>query len=145
MAEHDDASTQRLTDAELWRGVEFTVLNVLLPTIDDEWARAAAIQLVGVARYATRRPDDETAPQVAEVAEVLTRIARNPLVTQPVDGSPHAVMTAAGSALAAAVNDDGPDGDEVRAVLRPVLLRHLDTEFDITGPLVNAFRGKLDD
>jgi hypothetical protein len=145
VAEHDGASTQRLTDAELWRGVEFTVRNVLLPAIDDEWARAAAIQLVGVARYATRRPADDTAAQVAEVAEALAQLAHNPLVTQPADHSPHALMSAAGRALAAAVNDDGPHGDEVRTVLRPVLLRQLDAEFDITGPLVNAFRGNLDD
>lgn len=137
--------SQRISDADLWRGVEFTVRNVLLPAIDDEWARAAAIQLVGVARYASRRPDDRTAEHAAEVAAVLLSLVQNPLVVQPIDASPQAVLAAAGATLAAAVADDGAAGDEVRAVLRPVLLRHLDEEFAITGPLVHAFRGKLDD
>lgn len=145
VADQSSAHSQRLSDADLWRGVEFTVRNVLLPAIDDDWARAAAIQLVGVARYAVRRPVDDTDAQTAEVAAVLAQLANNPLVSQPADGSAHAVMAAAGAALAAAVNDDGADGDEVRAVLRPVLLRQLDAEFEVTGPLVNAFRGKLDD
>lgn len=137
--------SQRLSDADLWRGVEFTVRNVLLPAIDDEWARAAAIQLVGVARYAGRRPGDRTVEQAAEIAEALTSLSGNPLVKQPADASPRAVLEAAGATLAAAVADDGADGDAVRTVLRPVVLRHLDDEFEITGPLVNAFRGKLDD
>lgn len=137
--------TQRLSDADLWRGVEFTVRNVLLPAIDDEWARAAAIQLVGVARYASRRPADHATEQAAEVAAVLASLLHNPLVVQPADATPRSILEAAGATLAAAVGNDGAAGDEVRTVLRPLLLRHLDEEFAITAPLVNAFRGKLDD
>ncbi len=59
--------------------------------------------------------------------------------------TPPTVLGAAAAALAAAVADDGPAGDEVRAVLRPVLVRHLDDELAVTGPLVDAFRGKLDE
>ena len=47
--------------------------------------------------------------------------------------------------VVAAVDDDGADGDEVRAVLRPIAVRHLDEELAVTGPLVAAFRGQLDE
>lgn len=144
MAEQPTASA-RLTDAELWRGVEATVRDVLLPAITDDWARAAAIQLVGVARYAMRRPADTSEAQVAEVAAVLATLASNPLVRQPASADAADVMSAASDALVAAIADDGAAGDEVRAVLRPVLMAQLDAELAVTAPLVNAFRGKLDE
>lgn len=147
MAEDTTPSTAggRLTDRELWRGVEVTVRDVLLPALTDDWARAAAVQLVGVARYAQRRPDDPTGAQVAELAAALDALAANPLVPARDSDATDSVLGAAAAALAAAVGDDGPTGDEVRAVLRPVLVRHLEDELAVTAPLVNAFRGKLDE
>jgi hypothetical protein len=53
-------------------------------------------------------------------------------------------MTAAGAALAGAVGRDDAAATEVRAMLRSVLLRHLDEELAVTSPLVAAFRGRLD-
>ena len=144
-----DETTDRLSDAELWRGVETTVRNVLLPAITDEWARAAAVQLVGVARYAERRPADPIGERLAELRTVLARLDANPLVAanrpDAGDESAHGVLAAVGRVLAAAVDDDGPAGDEVRAVLRPVVVRHLDEELLVTAPLVHAFRGQLDE
>lgn len=140
-----DPAPSRLDDAELWRGVEATVRDVLLPAITDEWARAAAIQLVGVARYAQRRPSDPTATRVAEIAAALDQLASNPLVPQRSGDDEVAVLDAAGRALAAAVGDDGAAGDAVRSTLRPVVVRQLDDELVVTGPLVAAFRGKLDE
>ena len=35
--------------------------------------------------------------------------------------------------------------DEIRAVLRPVLVRQLDDELAVTAPLVSAFRGVIDE
>ncbi|MCB0982939.1 MAG: hypothetical protein KDB17_20145, partial [Ilumatobacter sp.] len=68
------------TDAELWRGVEATVRNVLLPALSDDWARAAAVQLVGLARYAQRRPADPTGDRAAELAAALDSLGHNALV-----------------------------------------------------------------
>ena len=137
------------TDAELWRGVEATVRDVLLPALTDEWARAAAVQLVGLARYAQRRPADPTGARAAEVAGVLDLLAHNKLVAAHWKGDDSVAVTdvlaAAGAVLAAAVGDDGADGDEVRRVLRPVLVRQLDDELAVTAPLVAAFRGQLDE
>jgi hypothetical protein len=144
MADH---ITDRLTDDELWRGVEATVRDVLLPALTDDWARAAAVQLVGVVRYARRRPADPLAARVEELGALLAAIADNPLVRRhPINGGgDREVLDVVGRVLAAAVLDDGPSGDEVRAVLRPVVVRQLDDELAVTGPLVAAFRGQLDE
>jgi hypothetical protein len=134
------------TDEQLWRSVEHTVRHVLLPLIDDEWARAAAIQLVGLARYAATRPDGRVAANAAELVGVLATLAANPIVAAEsrISDAPDDVLTTVGSLLAAAVNDDGPAGDEIRAVLRPVVARQLDDELAVTAPLVPYFRGHVD-
>ena len=140
-------ATDRIGDDDLWRGVEATVRDVLLPALTDDWARAAAVQLVGVARYARRRPADPLAARVEELRDVLARLVANPLVAaQPLAAGDAAdVLGVVGRVLAAAVLDDGAHGAQVREVLRPVVVRQLDEELAITGPLVAAFRGQLDD
>ncbi len=140
---------QALTDAEIHRSVFETVVNVLLPALPDdaEWARATAVQLAGLVRYAADRGPDRTEERVAELAAILDALSNNAIVAEVWDRghSQHAVMTAAGSALAVAVGRDDSAASEVRTVLRPVLVRQLDDELAETAPLVNAFRGKLED
>lgn len=135
------------SDAELWHGVEHTVHRVLLPHIDDEWARAAAVQLIGVARYAASRTPGRDERDTAELVHVLDALARNPLVAEHSRSSdaPHDVFAAVGAILAAAVADDGAAGDEVRSVLRPVVTRQLDDELAETGSMIPYFRGQIDD
>ena len=53
-------------------------------------------------------------------------------------------MEAAGAALAGAVARDDQSARDVHDVLRVVLVRQLDDELAETGPLVDAFRGRLD-
>lgn len=138
---------QRLTDDEILRSVETTVLDVLLPALDDdaEWARAAAVQLVGLVRHARSRGADRSSARLVEVAATLAGMGDNAIVAEVWDGdrSPASVMEAAGRALAAAVGRDDVAARQVRAVLRPKLVRQLDDELAETGPLVDAFRGKL--
>lgn len=137
-----------LEDAELWRSVEHTLRQVLLPALDPEqpWARAVGVQLVGLARYAAARPVDRTAERVEELATVLDSLAGNELVGTAWSGdrSERVVMAAVGRALAAAIDRDDHAAAQVRAVLRPVVLRQLDDELAVTAPLVDAFRGQLD-
>ena len=78
-----DVEPQGLTDREILRSVEDTVLRVLLPSLRDDagWARAVAIQLAGLARYAAQRPADATAERVDEIAAVLGGLTRNEIVS----------------------------------------------------------------
>lgn len=144
----DDLVRESLTDTEIHRAVHATVVELLLPAIRDdaEWARAAAVQLAGLARYAERRGVDRTEARVAEVADILSALAGNELVDAHWDGdrSQRSVMGAAGAVLAAAVARRDPAAVEVRQALRPVVVRQLDDELAETAPLVDAFRGKLD-
>ena len=136
------------SDAAMWRAVEATLRDVLLPSIADDWARVAAVQLVGMARFAAARPADPTPARVAELAAVLDRLGENPVVAchWPVAApSPEAVLGAAGAVLAGAVARDDAAGDEVRAELRPVVSRHLDEDLAVTGMLMPYFRGQLPD
>ena len=73
---------QSLTDVEIHRAVSATVRDVLLPALRDDagWARAAAIQLVGLTQYAARRGADRTLACVAELADVMAALAGNELV-----------------------------------------------------------------
>jgi hypothetical protein len=140
---------QSLTDAEILRSVEATLREVLLPALpaDAEWARAAGVQLVGLVRYAVDRSADRTAQRVAEIADVLTDLAGNEIVGALWSGDrgQRAVMAAAGAARAAAVGRRDVAADEVRAILRPLVVRQLDDELAETAPLVDAFRGVLRD
>ena len=146
----DDAGYQRdsLSDADIHRAVAATVRDVLLPALPDDaaWARAAAIQLVGLTQYAAQRGPDRTAARVAELAAVLRSLAGNELVAAVWDGdsSQRAVMGAAGQALAAAVGREDAAARAAVDALRPVLIRQLDDELAETGRLVDAFRGRLD-
>lgn len=135
-----------LDDAELWHCVDATLTDVILPALptDEAWARAAAVQLIGLVRYAARRPADATADRTRELARALRQLATNELVDWDGAVTEWSVNTAVGRALAAAVGRDDAAADAVRSVLRPVAIRQLDDELAITGPLVDAFRGKLD-
>jgi len=139
---------QSLGDADIHRAVAATVRDVLLPALRDDanWARAAAIQLVGLAQYAARRGPDRTSARVAELAAVMTTLAGNELVDAAWDGDPseRAVMHAAGAVLAVAVGRGDEAAQEAVDALRPVLVRQLDDELAETAPLVDAFRGRLD-
>jgi hypothetical protein len=135
------------TGAELWRCVEATVRDVLLPAIGDEWARAAAVQLVGLARYAASRPPDPGPDQAAELAGVLDRLGGNPLVAARWNGDRDDVANihdTVSRLLVAAVGDGGPEAAQIRDELRSVVIRQLDDELVVAGPLVAAFRGQLD-
>jgi hypothetical protein len=136
------------TDGEMWRSVEVTVRDVLLPSLTDEWARVTAIHLIGMARFAAGRPADPTSSRVVELAGVLDRLGANPVVAPhwPAPASsPEDVLAAVGAVLAGAVVRDDAAGDEVRAELRSVVRRHLDEDLAVTGMLMPYFRGQLPD
>jgi hypothetical protein len=135
-------------DQQMWRAVEATVRNVVLPSIGDDWARVAAVQLVGMARYAQQRPPDPLPARAAELRGALDRLAVNPIVAaHPVraDAGDADVLAAVGEVLADAAGRDDPPADEIRAQLRPVVRRQLDDDLASTGMLMPYFRGELPD
>jgi len=135
-------------DDQLWRSVEATVRTVLLPAIEEEWARVIAVQLAGMARLASTRPPDPAPARAAELAAALDALAGNPIVAAhwpPPDRTPACVCAAVAAVLADAVSNDGVAGDEVRADVRSIVSRHLDDDLAVTAPLMPYFRGQLPD
>ncbi len=136
------------SDAVMWRAVEATVRDVLLPNLGDDWARVTAIQLVGMARFAATRPPDPTSSRAVELSALLDKLAANPVVAAhwaAPSTSPGAVFAAVSAVLADAVSRTDAAGDEVRDQLRPVVSRHLDEDLSVTGMLMPYFRGQLPD
>ena len=136
------------SDTEMWRSVEATVRNVVLPAINDEWARVIAVQLAGMARYAGTRPPDRAAARVAELAEALDALASNSIVSAhwpSKSAEPQAVLGAVAAVLADAVSRDDEAGNDVRAGLRTIVSRHLDEDLAVTNMLMPYFRGQLPD
>ena len=136
------------TDAAMWRSVEVTVRDVLLPSIADDWARVIAVQLVGMARYAATRPRTRCPARAAELSAVLDELAGNEIVAAhwPAStGGDGSVLAATGAVLGDAVRRDDAAGDEVRARLRTVVRRQLDDELAVTGMLMPYFRGQVPD
>jgi hypothetical protein len=135
-------------DDQLWRSVEATVRTVLLPAIDEEWARVIAVQLAGMAQLALTRPPDRAPARAAELSSALDALAANPVVAAHWPGperTPVGVFAAVGAVLADAVSRPDPAGDEVRAELRTIVSRHLDEDLGVTAPLMPYFRGQLPD
>jgi len=135
----------RPSDDALWRSVEHTVRDVLLPAIADEWARLAAIQLVGLATYARGRGPDPTSARAAALAAVLDELARggNEIVLAHWPGE--TAPQASASALSDALLRDDIHADGVRAALRPLLVANLDADLAESAVLGPPFRGRLPD
>ena len=135
-------------DSDMWRSVEATVRDVLLPSVADDWARVIAVQLVGMARYAATRPPDPLPGRVAELRAALDELAGNPIVDGrwPAASEDAAdVLSAVSAVLGDAVSRDDAAGDDVRARVRPIVSRHLDEDLAVTGMLMPYFRGQLSD
>lgn len=136
-------------DAELWRSVETTLRTVVLPSLTEDWAKVAAVQLIGIARLAITRPTDDPLPaRVAELAAALDGLRDHDVVAARWSESsddPDVVLGAVSQVLAAVVAADDRSSRVVRDVLRPIVSRHLDEDLVVTAPLAPYFRGQLPD
>ena len=133
----------RPSDEAIWASMADTLRSVVLPAIDDDWARQTVIQLAGLADYARTRPDDDHADRRERLRTALDSLSGNALV--PTNESEPDEVSAAAIALTSAVGRDDSDAREVRAALRPLLLADLDADLDATEMLDDAFRGRLPD
>ena len=165
-----DGGLGRPSDDALWASVIATLRDVIIPAVDDEHARLAAIGLVGLAGYARRRESDPTAIRVDELADALDALAANPIVAPHwqfgASRRPASVMAACSAVLADAVAAIDATGavdaitavdavhvddalrdaaDRARDALRPLLLAHLDEDLATELSMLDAFRGKLPD
>ena len=121
---------------------------MLLPSLADDWAKVAAVQLLGVARLAMSRPADQTPARVAELAAALDSLRGYDVVDAhwpATSDDPVTVLRAVSRVLAAVVAADDDPSSTVRSTLRPIVSRHLDEDLAVTGPLMPYFRGQLPD
>ena len=135
-------SGDRPSDDALWASVAATLRDVVLPQLDDEHARAATIELIGLAAYARARGDDRGAARIAELRAVLDGLPGSGCAGA---GDATEVLAACADALVAATGGDDEGAAAVRDRLRPVLLRHLDEDLAGEEGLLTAFRGRLPD
>ena len=140
-------SIGRPSDDTLWRSVEDTLRTVVLPAVDDEFARSAVIQLVGMVRYARERGDDPSEARIRALSVALDELAAAGHLRSswPRDAAPHpkAVYEVAAAELAAVVARTDSASAAVRQKLRPLLVADLDADLAGNAVLLDAFRGKL--
>jgi len=133
-------STWPSSDA-LWASVSATVRELVLPELTDEFARLAAIQLVGLAEYARARGPDPADERRRDLSACLDALAANALVAAHWPG--RSIESACSAVLVDALEHPGADADEVKVRLRPLLVAHLDADLAGNAVLFGAFRGAL--
>jgi hypothetical protein len=114
----------RPSDAALWASMAETLRDTVLPNLTDPYARAATIQLIGLAVYAGRRGSDPTRRRLEELASVL-----GPAAGQDVLRSCIAVLA--------------DPYHRVHAPIREILERHLNEDLQTETVLLEAFRGEV--
>lgn len=118
-------------------GVMRTIEEILLPELRTSWAKACAIQAIGLLRYAlAREAEPVDARQQAELAEVLAGLT---------DAFPALIAggTALDQASALLVRAQGVEDAAsvaIRERLRPVVMRHAAEDLAATGPLLQSFQ-----
>ena len=143
---------KRPTVDEVLAGAIHTITNILLPSIDDTWARAAANQLVGTLEYARTivAGDESVDAQVAEVRAAIEGLrGAHPQLAErfpapPAPGAENAAfetLALASEMLTFAVGATSPGAEAIRGELRPVLVRHANESFSETSTMLMRFAG----
>ncbi len=139
------------TDTQLWRCMSETMRSVVLPRLEDPWARVALIRLIGLAEYAPVRGEDPTPGRVGELVACIERLAdRHPELREHLPSAwpardPVEVLDLCGQLLAGAIGQTTAAAESIRAELRPMLVAQLDDDLSGTAPLIAAFGGQLSD
>jgi plasmid stabilization system protein ParE len=134
------ADDGRPSDRAILESVAATLRAVVDDDRLDDATRITLVQTIALAELAAHRGDDPAPQRRNELESALESIAANPYVAKYVPGDPYSVAT---RALVDAVGRDDTAADELRHVIRPVLIGHLDADLAVAGPLLDAFRGSL--
>jgi aminoglycoside phosphotransferase (APT) family kinase protein len=119
-------------DATLWRAVDATIRDVVVPALPPGHALDTAVQLTGLARYAAGRPQPDPEGRARRLQEALgSGPASVPDLAE--------VLRQASQALVRAVGRRDADGPA--AAVRAVLLDQLDEDIRIAAPLLETFSG----
>ena len=137
------SETAHPTLDELLTGAVRTIEDVLLPELQTSWAKATAVQLQGLLRYAAaRQTDDLPARQHGELQACLAALSAMfpaDVAAIPAGADDSLLRSIAGGLLAEAEGVKSPLADAVRANLRPLLARHTAEELAASGPLLQGF------
>ena len=116
--------TDRPSDDAIWASVANTLRTAVLPYVSDPQARSAAVQVIALATYASRRGPDPSAERLQELAGVLGGAAGQDLMR-----SCFAVLA-----------DPRHNAHEP---LRELLERHLVEDLAAEAALLEARRGQV--
>ena len=118
------AVNDRPTDAALWASMADTLRNTVLPNLTDEYARDAAIRMIGLATYAGRRGNDPTRRRQEELAAALGAAAGQD------------VMRSCIAVLADPYHREN-------STIREILERHLDEDLEREAVLLRALQRQV--
>jgi hypothetical protein len=130
------ADPHRVTDSAALASIAETLRSQIVPALEDQWTRTAAIQLAALADLLHTRPADPAEARRRQLLDLLAELGEPVGAT----GSYQEVLTT----CAAAMGTWGDD-DPRRTRLRSVLMTHLDEDLAINMALMPAFRGLLPD
>ncbi len=133
----DPGSTRPLDEA-LWRSVERSLTDVVLPAVDDAFARSTVLQLISLARYGATRGIDPTGSRVSEIRALLRGYG---VVLNGADAA--AVYAAASAFLTGPTDDNAVVARRLR--VRSLLLDHLADDLAANSVLMKGFHGRLPD
>ena len=135
------AQSRHPTQEELLNGAIRTIEEIFLPELRTSWAKASAVQLVGLLRYALQRQaEDIERRQDAELLDCLRALPPNvqtSALTHRPDGP--ALRGCAGALLIHAQGADDALAVAIGASLRPLLARHTAEDLAEAGPLLHGF------
>ena len=143
--------TRLPTDDQLWLCMSETMRSVILPRLDDPWARAALIRLIGLAEFAPKRGEDPSEQRTSETIACIDQLASNypDIAAQLPGGWPGVdqgqVLDLCSQLLAASVGDENEQANAVRIQLKTLLKVHLTEDFTVSSPLITSFAGGLND
>jgi hypothetical protein len=114
----------RPSDAAIWASMAQTLRATVLPSLTEPHARNAAIQLIGLANYASRRGSDPTRRRQEELAAALEGAAGQDVLRSCI-----AVLA--------------DPYHRAHFTIREILERHLDEDIENETMLMTALQGQI--